>query len=216
METILAIEDSTLVRTQLQDILGGHYRLILCEDGETGIAKAARTGPALILLDIYLPGLDGYEICRRLKTDAALREIPVLFITSLQSEAEKVRGFEAGADDYIVKPFYAGELLARIRLHLASRRERQLALELERLKLLQEMAVALSHEINNPLTTAFGRLHLLERERDAKNGIAGEHLAEIRTALEGIEVILKRLARASRLARTDYVGDQQMLDLDGI
>lgn len=215
LEQILAIEDSRVVQAQLQDILQKRYALALRDDGPSGIAAALDSPPDLILLDIYLPGMDGYEVCQALKQDARTREVPVVFITSLGAESEKVRGFEAGADDYIVKPFYPGELLARIRLHLASRREKALAVEVERLKLLREMAVALSHELNNPLTAILGRLHLAERglEEDAA---ARGHLAEVRTELERIRQIVDRLARASRVAKTDYVLGEEMIDLQEI
>jgi DNA-binding response OmpR family regulator len=216
LETILVIEDSPLVQAQLHDLLTERYRLTVTDDGPAGIAAALAGPPDLILLDIYLPGMDGYAVCRTLKQEERTGEVPILFITSLGAEQEKVRGFEAGADDYIVKPFFPGELLARVRLHLASRRAKQLALELERLKLLREMAVALSHELNNPLTAVFGRLHLLGKELVGEGGAAREHLAEIRAELEKIRLIVDKLARASRVARTGYVLGEEMLDLHGI
>ncbi|HEY7744753.1 MAG TPA: response regulator [Desulfuromonadales bacterium] len=216
MERVLAIEDSRVVQAQLQDILQERYRLVISGDGPKGIAAALEEPPDLILLDIYLPGMDGYAVCRALKEDARTREVPIVFITSLGSDEEKVRGFEAGADDYIVKPFYAGELLARVGLHLASRRERRLALEVERLKLLREMAVALSHEINNPLTAILGRLHLAERALGEGNSAAREQLTEVRTELEKIRQIVDRLASASRNARTGYLLGEEMIDLHGI
>ncbi|MEJ2200538.1 MAG: response regulator [Desulfuromonadaceae bacterium] len=215
METILIIEDSKVMQARLEDSLAKHFRLVFAEDGERGIAIACEKRPDLILLDIYLPQMDGYQVCGILKGDLCTREIPVLFLTSLESEQEKLRGFEAGADDYIVKPFYAGELLARIRLHLASRREKQLALELERLKLLQEMAVALSHEFNNPLTTIFGHLHLAMRELATVDSVS-DHLLKIREELEKIHAIVGKLAKASRVVKTDYFMGETMIDLNEI
>jgi DNA-binding response OmpR family regulator len=216
VERVLAIEDSRVVQAQLQDILQERYLLAVSGDGPEGIAAALAEPPDLILLDIYLPGMDGYAVCRALKADARTREVPIVFITSLGSGEEKVRGFEAGADDYIVKPFYAGELLARVGLHLASRRERRLALEVERLKLLREMAVALSHEINNPLTAILGRLHLAERALTESDGVAREQLTEVRAELEKIRQIVDRLASASRDARAEYLLGEEMIDLHRI
>ncbi|PLX86681.1 MAG: histidine kinase [Desulfuromonas sp.] len=216
MERILAIEDSKVVQAQLEEILQERYRLDLRDDGPSGIDAARREPPDLILLDIYLPKMDGYEVCRLLKQDETTREVPVVFITSLDAEGEKVKGFEAGADDYIVKPFYPGELLARVNLHLASRREKRLALDLERLKLLQEMAVAISHELNNPLTAIFGRLHLAERGLSGHGGAVRGHLAEIREELGKIREIVAKLANASRMAKTGYVMGEEMIDLHEI
>ncbi len=214
MERILAIEDSPLVQAQLQDILQPGYRLDLCGDGPAGIAAATADPPDLILLDIYLPGMDGYAVCRELKGHPGTREVPVLFLTSLGAGEEKVRGFEAGADDYLVKPFYPGELLARVRLHLSSRREKRLALEVERLKLLRELAVALSHELNNPLTSLIGRLHLAEKALPDDAGETRQQLAEMRPELERVRAIVAKLARASRVARTEYVLGEEMIDLE--
>ena len=216
MERILVIEDSMVAQAQLADILGERYRLTIRGDGPSGIAAAREEQPELILLDVYLPGIDGYEVCRALKQDAATREVPVIFITSLGAEKEKVKGFEAGADDYIVKPFYPGELLARVAIHLASRREKALAVEVEKLKLLREMAVALSHELNNPLTAIFGLLHLAGREAPAEGAPLRGHLAQIRAELEKMRLIVEKLANASRIARTDYVMGEEMLDLHGL
>ena len=216
METILAIEDSRVAQTQLQDILGEKYRLIIKEDGPTGVSAALSAPPDLILLDINLPGLNGYDICRLLKPDRRTAEVPIIFLTSLDTGREKVQGFEAGADDYIVKPFYPGELLARIHLHLASRRERQMTVELERMKLLREMSIAISHEFNNPMTTVFGLLHLATKELPEGNDAVKGYLAEARGELEKIREILSRLATASNAARTEYVGGEEMIDLHQI
>ncbi len=216
METILIIEDSKVMQAHLTESLAGTYRLAVAEDGPSGIAAALDSFPNLILLDIYLPEMDGYQVCKTLKRDPRTREIPILFLTSLETEQEKVRGFEAGADDYIVKPFYPGELLARIRLHLASRREKQLAVQVEKLKLLQEMAVALSHELNNPLTTIFGHLHMASRTLPEPHHPAARNLAEIRRELEKIRRIVQKLAQASKVAKTEYILDVEMIDLNRI
>ncbi len=213
LEKLLIIEDSRVMQAQLQDSLEGKYLLEFRDDGPPGIEAAADESPDLILLDIYLPRMDGYEVCQALKSDKRTREIPVIFLTSLEAEQEKIRGFEAGADDYIVKPFYPGELLARINLHLSSRREQRLAVELERLNLLRELAIALNHELNNPLTTVLGHLHLAARELQPGNDAVGERLGEIKKELEKIRHIMTRLASASKAEKTGYVMGEEMLDL---
>lgn len=213
MERILAIEDSRVAQAQLQDILRGRYDLAIMEDGPSGVAAALTGPPDLILLDINLPGLNGYEICRLLKPDKRMANVPILFLTSLDTGREKVQGFEAGADDYIVKPFYPGELLARINLHLASRREKQMALELERMKLLREMAVTISHELNNPMTTIFGLLHLAANELDEKDDVVRKYLQDAKHELEKIREIMSKLSSASRAVRTGYVMGEEMIDV---
>lgn len=213
MERILAIEDSRVAQAQIQDILGMRFELLIREDGPSGVATALSDPPDLILLDINLPGLNGYEICRLLKPDKRTADVPIIFLTSLDTGREKVQGFEAGADDYIVKPFYPGELLARINLHLASRREKQLAIELERMKLLKEMAVTISHELHNPMTTIFGLLHLAGNELGEEEGVIRQHLRDAKVELEKIRDILAKLSSASRAVRTGYVMGEEMLDV---
>src|SRR4051794_26092352 len=122
MAKILLVDDSQLVRVKLTDILSREHDVISAGDGDAAISLAETERPDLILLDVHLPGTDGYAACRSLKSSPATEEIPVIFITSLSSERERVSGFEAGAADYIVKPVYPEELLARVRLHLDSRK----------------------------------------------------------------------------------------------
>ena len=97
------------------------YEVLVATSGERALTRLAYIQPDLILLDVNMPGLDGYETCRRLKADARWREVPVLFLTAQDDAADKLRGFEAGAVDYITKPLHAEEVLARVRAHLQIR-----------------------------------------------------------------------------------------------
>jgi DNA-binding response OmpR family regulator len=98
------------------------YRLILAAHGALALDIAAKEKPDLILLDILMPGMDGLEVCRRLKTDPATQGIPVIFLTAKSSAAEILTGFEVGAVDYVTKPFQIPELLARVHVHVELRR----------------------------------------------------------------------------------------------
>ena len=216
MPRILIIEDNKLTQAQLSHILADRYDLSFADDGLAGLVAIPQLNPDLILLDIYMPQLDGYQVCRILKGDKNTRDIPLIFITSLSSEKEKVQGFEAGAEDYIVKPFYSEELLARVRVHLESRQAKLQAIELEKLKILQEMAVALSHEINNPLTAVYGCLYILENEAENLTETAQFSLDGIKVGLEKIREIVSRLSKASRVAKTTYNRDTVMIDLNNI
>ena len=94
------------------------YEVLVATSSERALTRLAHIQPDLILLDINMPGLDGYETCRRLKADPRWREVPVLFLTAQDDAGDKLRGFEAGAVDYITKPLLAEEVLARVRAHL--------------------------------------------------------------------------------------------------
>ncbi|MEM9452761.1 MAG: response regulator [Myxococcota bacterium] len=111
------------------------FVVLTARDGESGLRRARRATPDLILLDIQMPGIDGYETCRRLKADPATADIPVIYMTARSQVDDKLRAFELGGVDYITKPFEAPELVARVRTHLeiVSQR-RQIARHAEELR----------------------------------------------------------------------------------
>jgi len=114
-EKILVVEDERDIARMIEyNLKKDGYRPILVQDGSFAAATAAREKPALILLDLMLPGLDGLEVCRRLKADARTSSIPVIMLTAKGEESDKVLGLGLGADDYVTKPFSLKELLARV------------------------------------------------------------------------------------------------------
>ncbi len=116
---ILVVDDDPNNLAVVRDCLAEfEYTILVAEDGETAIQRADYARPDLILLDIMMPGLDGYETCRRLKAQKTTRAVPVIFMTALAETGHKVQGLEVGAVDYITKPFQQEELLARISVHL--------------------------------------------------------------------------------------------------
>ena len=122
--TVLIVDDQPLnVDLLEQELEAAGYRTVSASGGEAALARAAESAPDLILLDVMMPGIDGYETCRRLKASEATRQIPVIFLTALKDSFEKVRAFELGAVDYVTKPFESEELLARVGTHIALRRE---------------------------------------------------------------------------------------------
>ncbi len=115
-KTILIIEDDPDIVELLQYSLEREgYPVLTAADGETGVLEATRRKPGAILLDLMLPGVDGLEVCRRLKREEATRSIPILMVTAKGEETDVVTGLELGADDYIPKPFSPRELIARLR-----------------------------------------------------------------------------------------------------
>ncbi|HUC42479.1 MAG TPA: response regulator, partial [Candidatus Sulfotelmatobacter sp.] len=119
---VLVVDDSTLLRGILREELEAEgFDVHVAEDGAAALEKAADLRPDVILLDIGLPGMNGYEVCKRVKSDAATSDISVVMITALNELKDKLAGFEAGADDYLTKPFFTKELLARVRTNLRMR-----------------------------------------------------------------------------------------------
>lgn len=184
-ETILIVDDTPANLSVLAECLSdANYSLLVAEDGEDALALTARNTPDLILLDVMMPGLDGFATCRRLKERAETRDIPVIFMTALTDTAEKLRAFDAGAVDYITKPIQHEEALARIHTHLTIRRLRR---ELEQELALKErfMRVA-SHDLRNPLC-----LILMSGELARRKGAP----AQIAEYLESIHSSAKQMQR---------------------
>lgn len=121
-KNILVVEDEKDIIEVLRYYLEKeNYRAHIAQDGFTAIELAGKIVPNLILLDLMLPKLDGIEVCKRLKSNKRLRDIPIVMLTAKAEEVDKVRGLELGADDYVTKPFSAKELMARIKAHIRRR-----------------------------------------------------------------------------------------------
>jgi diguanylate cyclase (GGDEF)-like protein/PAS domain S-box-containing protein len=120
--TILIVDDIPANLAIAVDYLEDNgFNVMVAQDGEEGVERAQLIQPDLILLDVMMPGIDGFETCRRLKMIESTRDIPVIFMTALSDTSDKVRAFAAGAVDYVSKPFQIEELLARIKTHLMLR-----------------------------------------------------------------------------------------------
>ena len=117
--SVLVVDDTPANIGVLLEALGdaGH-EVLVAESGQSALAQLQHTMPDLILLDVMMPGMDGFETCKRLKQHPKWRTIPVLFMTAIDEPEQKVRAFNAGAVDYIVKPFFEQEVLARVQTHL--------------------------------------------------------------------------------------------------
>lgn len=125
-EKVLVVDDETFYIDVLRDLLQDDYKVFVAKDGKQALRRAAAfPRPDLILLDILMPGMDGYEVCRRLKADPLTRDIPVIFLTVKSEVADELQGFELGAADYIAKPMSPPIVRARVRTHLALNHAKQ-------------------------------------------------------------------------------------------
>jgi signal transduction histidine kinase len=155
---ILVVDDHPTNLAVLEELLGETYPLTLATSGEAALALAKEITPALILLDVMMPGIDGYETCRRLRA-LPLRQPPkILMVSAKAMVAERLRGYDAGADDYVTKPFDPQELLAKVRVYLQLRSSE----EVDQLK--SQMLTLLNHEMRTPLNGLMAPLQLLRTD----------------------------------------------------
>lgn len=165
--TLLVVDDEESLRESLRFLLEQqHYRVLAAADGPEGLHLAAQQAPDLILLDVMLPGLDGFEVCRRLRAQGFGGV--VVLLTARGEEIDQVVGLELGADDYIVKPFRHRELLARVKAHLrrSQRLDSDPGLKSGPLTLHPERREAFFHDTRLELTPKeFALLHFLVENR---------------------------------------------------
>jgi CheY-like chemotaxis protein len=207
---ILVVDDNPTNLDVLSEyLIGSGFTLLLKRDGEKALELVKRRKPDLILLDIVMPGIDGFETCRRLKAQEDSKEIPVIFMSALSDTVDKVKGFKAGAVDYITKPFQHEEVLSRVRIHLTIRnlkkdlesknKELKDLLERER-KLAEDMrlnlSISLPHELRTPLNIILGFSGLLINSSSLPEP---EKIAEYGNAIYKSGLRLHRLAENALL-----------------
>ncbi len=173
---ILVVDDTKLNLDILVDTLKDYYTLSVATSGKRALSQALQSPPDLVLLDVMMPGMDGYEVCRKLKKHERTRDIPVLFITALSDSQAVVKGFTCGAVDYISKPIDPAEVRARIFTHLTllktrrelERRTRELDESNRRLQELDDIKSSflssVAHELRTPLTSILGFAKLVSRD----------------------------------------------------
>jgi len=223
--TILVVDDTPANLGLLSSILTKEgYRVRPAPNGRLALRAAHNDPPDLILLDINMPEMDGFEVCRKLKDDVRLTSIPVLFISALTETADKVKAFNTGGLDYITKPFQAEEVLARVDTHLKIRRyqlelnrkSESLQKALDELKAAQDQLVqtekmaslgvltaGIAHEINNPINFIKTSAHALSRDME-----------DIRRLLDAFEVCGRDCPDAA--VRDSITGLKADMDYDAL
>jgi signal transduction histidine kinase len=193
---MLVVDDDARGRRLLEGYLSGAgYRVTTCDGGEAALASIQREVPDVVLLDVMMPEITGYEVCRRIKLSPRTRLCQVMLVTALDGTPDRVQGLDAGADDYVSKPVRREEFLAKVRALLRARRllleleqaRADLALRNEELQLKKTLAQTLVHDLKNPLSSILGNLDLLEMRSD------GELAPMVRRSKEGARRMLKMI-----------------------
>ncbi len=162
---LLIVDDMPENIHMLMETLKDEYIFLAAKSGDRAL-RLARTDPApdLILLDIMMPGMDGYEVCRQLKADSRTRDIPVIFVTARDSNEDEEEGFKLGAADYIAKPFQPAIVRVRVRNQTERRRAETRIRQLKKAESLAQMAAAVAHRYNNLLAVIMGNLDMAAME----------------------------------------------------
>ena len=195
---ILVVDDFPqnleLVEAHL-DMLG--HTVATASNGVDALRMMKENAADLILLDVMMPGLDGYEVCRRLKADGATAFIPVLILTALSAPEEIGRAMEAGADDFLQKPFGRLELLIRIRSLLRIKKLHDQVEAYRRMATVGELAGGIAHEMRNPLAISSSAAQILLK-KGANPALRQECAEKIRTAVNRVAAIVENFLRFNR------------------
>jgi signal transduction histidine kinase len=205
IQTILIVDDTPANLAVVVECLEDHgFRVVIAQDGEEGLRRAELVQPGLILLDVVMPRLDGFETCRRLKSLPGTRDIPVIFMTSLAETEEKVTGFKVGGVDYVTKPLQVDEVLARVSTHL-NLHAMQKKLEAQNTQLHQEILERRQAEA--------ALMELMQGVKNVSNSIAHD----LRTPLGELRSRLEDLSMTRPPADETFSGiDSAIADVDGV
>ncbi|MCE9615963.1 MAG: response regulator [Lentisphaerae bacterium] len=203
---VLVVDDEERNRRLLADILGARgYRVLQAKDGEEALACILQDAPDLVLLDVMMPKLDGYEVCRRVKSNSKSASTPVLLVTALGGRSDRLRGIEAGADEFITKPMDTEEVILRVRnaVHM-KRLHDQTREDLRQIRVLEHMRDNLVHmvvhDLRSPLTAIQGYMELLRDAEGPRLSEAGRnYLREANVATGTLIAMISSILDVSKI-----------------
>lgn len=208
---ILWADDNADMRDYVRRLLAEHYEVTAVPDGAAALAAALALPPDLVLTDVMMPGMDGFELLRELRTRQSTKRIPVILLSARAGEESAVEGLEAGADDYLVKPFSARELMARVRTHLEMaklRKEWEIELKAAN-KDLEGFTHSVSHDLRGPLRSIDGFSHiLLEDFAEELPDEAKRLLNVVSASARQMNQLIDDLLRFSQLGRQPLTKEQ--------
>lgn len=219
MKRILIIDDLPENVFVLQNRLEHEgYEIITAYDGKAGIAKAVSDMPDLILLDVMMPEMTGIEVCKTLKQDLVTSDIPVIMVTAKSNAEDAKEGLEAGAFDYVKKPFEGIELIARINSALKLAEAHKQMVEAEKRNIYASTVVTTNHKIKQPLTlmslSSAAIKRELNKEQISKDAILNR-LNYIESAVNEITNILNQLNAIKKPLTSDYLKNVKVVETEG-
>lgn len=218
MQKILVIDDLPENVFMLQDrLVQEGYEVITAYDGNEGIEKAYATPPDLILLDVMMPDISGFEVCKILTTSEKTKHIPIILVTAKASAEDTKEGLESGAFDYIKKPFNKIELMARVKSALKLSEANKQLLEIEKKTTFIATIVTANHKIKQPLTllslSSAALKNEMEKESISKEAILSR-LKYIDAAIKDIGDVLNKLNSITKPELSDYAKNVKMIKVE--
>ncbi|NIM10863.1 MAG: response regulator [Candidatus Aminicenantes bacterium] len=213
---ILIVDDVPQNLQVLGNFLSGNdYDISMAANGQKALEMANKIWPDLILLDVIMPEMDGFQVCQELKAKAETKDIPVIFLTAKTQMEDILKGFEVGAVDYVTKPFNKEELLARVSTHVALKNAQKEIVTLEQKNVVLALALTASHELNQPLTVLKGNLELFQNSIN-KNNLTDRQqnfIKKMEQSIDKIETILEKFTDldSSSIHFEDYLGKKKMV-----
>jgi putative two-component system response regulator len=195
-ERILLVDDNpTNLQVLVGTLEGRGYNLLIAKNGESALTIVHKARPDLILLDIMMPGIDGFEVCRRLKADPATQEIPVVFLSALGETTDKVHGLDLGAADYITKPFQPEEVIARVNTQLTIYGlKKDLALRNKELRDMNEnLERKVAERSQQLLKSREGVIFGMAKLTEARDGDTGKHLERI---CRYVDILARKMSKS--------------------
>ena len=215
---VLVVDDDPEIAEMNQDCLReAGFVVTTVYTGEECLEQVEESSPDLILLDVDLPGINGFDVCKHIRAQEELEQPGIIMLTALKDTPHKITGLEGGADDYLTKPFEISELLARVRAQLRIRELQEKLREAGKLSVIGQAAIALSDKINSPLSSIIWQARLLQGDLKTVESVPEsmiEALESIVQDVQRIEQVLKRLHDIKKLTFTPYDEHNIMLDLD--
>lgn len=223
--TILIVDDTEENIDILLETLGDRYDICVATDGESALEIVAENHPDLILLDILMPKIDGYEVCKRLKASKRTQNIPIIFLTALSEARDEKKGLDLGAVDYITKPINPALVQARVKnqLELKLHRDRledlvnkrtkalenaqQSLIRAARLESVGQLAAGVAHEVKNPLAIIQMGVDFLTAETSGKDQVIDDVLTDMGDAVERADKVIRGLLDYSRDSKLDHSTD---------
>jgi len=220
--TILIVDDVLKNIQLLGNVLQDEgFDISFAISGEQALSIVDNVNPDLILLDIMMPGIDGFEVCKKIKENIKINEIPIIFLSAKIESEDIVKGFKLGAVDYITKPFIQEELIARVNTHFELRKSKNLLIDMKEKEMFNAMVVTANHQIRQPLTAIQGNIDLIYMlEDDNKensyntNPKTINYLNKINKSTLKITSILEKLKKIDNPRYTTYINDTKMVDID--